>query len=53
MNEEIIEWICVHVLANKKLSTKFRVAGIDFLSSYAEFNGKALASKEKLLKKVI
>ena len=43
----------MHVVSNKKLSKKFRTAGMDFLLTYAEFNGKTLASKENLLKEVV
>ena len=45
MTQEIIEWVCVHIVSNKKLSTKFRVSGLDFLSTYAEFNPKTFANK--------
>ena len=53
MNEEIIEWVCVKIVGNSSLSPKFRVSGLDFLSTYTEFSGKTLASKEKLLRKVV
>lgn len=53
MNEEIVEWICTRIVGNQQLSPKFRVSGLDFLSTYTEFSGKALVSKEKLLRKVV
>lgn len=32
---------------------KFRVSGLDFLSTYTEFSGKSFSKKEKLLRKVV
>lgn len=34
MHDDIIYWICDHLISNKKHSKKFRTAGLDILLAY-------------------
>ena len=34
LHDEIILWVCTHIIENKKISTKIRTAGMDFLLAY-------------------